>query len=104
MRLVITAIHELVGHGSGKLLSETSTGHFNFDRENLPISPLIGRPIETWYLPGQTWANVFGSIGHSVEECRAMLVALYLISNKELLFIFGYDDTTEITPDDRTWY
>lgn len=101
IRFVTTAIHELLGHGSGKLLSESSPGHYNFDRGNLPISPLTGETIETWYRPGQTWTTVFGNIAPSVEECRAMLVPLYLIDSKELLSIFGYDHTTEITADDR---
>ena len=103
VRFVTTAVHELLGHGSGKLLSETSPGEFNFDRDNLPISPLTGHSIKTWYHPGQTWITVFGSIAPSVEECRAMLIPLYLIDNKELLSIFGYDDSTEITADDREY-
>lgn len=30
-----------------------------------------------------------------------MLVSLYLIDNKELVGIFGHDDTTDVTADER---
>ena len=101
IRFVTTAIHELLGHGSGKLLGETHPERFNFDHQNPPVSPLTGRAIESWYRPGQTRTNVFGSIAPSVEECRAMLVPLYLIDNKELLSIFGYDDKSVVKADER---
>ena len=42
--------HELFGHGTGKLLSETEPGVFNFDVQNPPINPLTGKPIESWYV------------------------------------------------------
>lgn len=40
-------------------------------------------------------------IAPSVEECREMLVPLYLIDNRELLAIFGLDDTTDDSVDER---
>lgn len=97
IKTITTAIHELFGHGTGKLLSETSPGEYNFDWENPPVSPLTGDTIKTWYLPGQTWTSVFGEIAGSVEECRAELLSLYLMDSKELLSVFGYDNTTSIT-------
>ena len=33
-RFIVTSIHELLGHGTGKLLAETSPGVFNFDYED----------------------------------------------------------------------
>ncbi|KAI0102846.1 dipeptidyl peptidase III [Nemania sp. FL0031] len=104
IRFITTAIHELLGHGSGKLLCEESPGQYNFNKEDPPINPLNDRAIETWYLPGQTWTSIFGTLATSIEECRAMLVSLYLIDNKELLSIFGHDDTTAITADDLHYY
>jgi dipeptidyl-peptidase III len=102
IRFIVTAIHELLGHGTGKLLAETA-GMYNFDGENLPTNPLTGKAIETWYQPGQTWTSVFEKLATSVEECRAMLVSHYLADNKEVLSMFGYSDTSTITADDRQY-
>ncbi|XDG06551.1 hypothetical protein ABKA04_006166 [Annulohypoxylon sp. FPYF3050] len=89
---VQVGLHELTGHGCGKLLQETSPGKFNFDKENPPVSPLTGKPITTWYKPGQTWGSVFGSWAGSYEECRAELVAMYLSCEFPVLKIFGFGD------------
>lgn len=99
IRFVVTAIHELLGHGTGKLLTETIPGTYNFDRINLPINPLTGKVIETWYKPGQTWTSVFGKLATSVGECRAMLVSYFLADDKEVLSMFGYTDTSGVTAD-----
>lgn len=72
---ILTNLHELFGHGCGKLLQETSPGQYNFDIKNPPISPLTGEPITTWYKPVQTWGSVFGDISCSYEECRAECIA-----------------------------
>ncbi|ABN65730.2 dipeptidyl-peptidase III (DPP III) (Dipeptidyl aminopeptidase III) (Dipeptidyl arylamidase III) [Scheffersomyces stipitis CBS 6054] len=80
---VQVGLHELLGHGSGKLLQETAPGVFNFDREKVNT--------KTWYKPTDTWGSLFGTTSGSFEECRAELVALYLILKKplEVLPIFG---------------
>ncbi|KAJ5703242.1 dipeptidyl peptidase III [Penicillium malachiteum] len=101
---IVTAVHELLGHGTGKLLSESSSGTYNFDRNNLPINPLTGEAIQTWYRPGQTWTSVFEKLATSVEECRVMLVSYYLAEGKELLAIFGYNDTIIFSADDITYF
>jgi dipeptidyl-peptidase III len=100
-RFIGTAIHELIGHGTGKLLAETSPGKFNFDHKNTPISPVTGKPIQTLYKPGETWVSVFGKLAPTVEECRAFLVASYLADNKDILALFGYDHKSTPTADDR---
>ncbi|KAI1779981.1 putative dipeptidylpeptidase III [Hypoxylon cercidicola] len=89
---VQVGLHELTGHGCGKLLQETSPGVFNFDKENPPISPLTGKPVTTWYKTGQTWGSLFGSWAGSYEECRAELVAMYLSCEFPVLKIFGFGD------------
>ncbi|KAL3952369.1 hypothetical protein ACCO45_012312 [Purpureocillium lilacinum] len=104
IRFVVTAIHELLGHGTGKLLTEVSAGKYNFDREKMPINPLTDRPVETWYRPGQTWTSVFEKLATSVEECRAMLVSYYLADNKDVLSVFGYNDMSAISADDLIYY
>jgi len=85
-------IHELLGHGSGKLLQETAPGKYNFDIRNPPVNPLTNKPCTTWYKPGQTWSSVFGSIASSMEENRAELVAMALSCDFEILKIFGFGD------------
>ncbi|KAK1706799.1 peptidase family M49-domain-containing protein [Colletotrichum lupini] len=104
VRFVGTAIHELIGHGTGKLLSETAPGKYNFDYENPPVSPVTGQPVQTWYKPGESWNSVFGKLAPTVEECRAFLVSSYLADNKEILALFGYDEHSTLTADDFVYY
>lgn len=79
-------LHELLGHGTGKLLQETSPGQFNFDKSN--------PNIHSYYGPNDTWGSLFSAVAGSFEECRAELVALYLIlkNPSEVLPIFGVTD------------
>lgn len=94
-------LHEILGHGTGRFLMETSPGIFNFDPSQPPLDPLTGKPIKTWYKPGQTWNGVFGDLSTTVDECRAELVGAYLIDDRDILSLFGYTDDGEIKPDDR---
>lgn len=89
---VQVGLHELTGHGCGKLLQETSPGVFNFDKDHPPVSPLTGKSVTTWYKPGQTWGSVFGALAGPYEECRAELVAMFLSCDFPVLKIFGYGD------------
>jgi dipeptidyl-peptidase-3 len=89
---VQVGIHELLGHGTGKLLQETAPGVYNFDYKSPPISPVTNKPITTWYKPGATWGSTFGSIASSYEECRAECVAMALSCDFEILRIFGFGD------------
>ncbi|EWC44354.1 hypothetical protein DRE_01180 [Drechslerella stenobrocha 248] len=93
-------LHELLGHGSGKLLQETEKGVFNFDKEHPPVSPLDGKPVETYYKVGETWGSVFGPTAASYEECRAECVAMYLCPDREILEVFGHTDETEAAAED----
>ncbi|EPS42799.1 hypothetical protein H072_3127 [Dactylellina haptotyla CBS 200.50] len=93
-------LHELLGHGSGKLLQETEKGVYNFDKENPPVSPLDGKPVQTYYKVGETWGSVFGATAASYEECRAECVAMYLCPDKEILEVFGHTDETEAAAED----
>lgn len=89
------ANHELLGHGSGKLFTQDKDGNLNFDKDKV-INPLTNKHIESWYLPGQTSSSVLGTVSSSMEECRAEAVALYLVSNKNILSIFNYTEPEDI--------
>lgn len=91
---VQVGIHELLGHGTGKLMMELDDGSFNFDINNKPLG-LNGKPITTYYKKGETWGSKFGSIAGSYEECRAESVAMFLGTNRKLLEIFGYKTKQE---------
>ncbi|KAI5950257.1 YOL057W [Candida jiufengensis] len=68
---VQVSYHELLGHGTCKLNTEVAVGEYNFDKND--------ERIKSWYKPNETWSSVFGEYAGSYEECRAELVALYLI-------------------------
>lgn len=94
-------LHELLGHGTGKMMIQDSENQFNFDINSPPINPLTGKPITLWYKPGQTWTGQFADLATTVDECRAELVGAYLMDDKELLELFGFNDESEITAKDR---
>lgn len=90
---VNVGIHELLGHGTGRLLTEDAAGVKNFPADL--IDPVSGAPVATWYKPGESWGSVFGGDASSIEECRAEAVSLYLCIIPELLEIFGLTTAEE---------
>ncbi|KAH9909743.1 dipeptidyl peptidase III [Xylariomycetidae sp. FL2044] len=96
-------LHELLGHGTGKMMVEERDSKFNFNPASPPISPLDGKPISSWYRPGQTWTGQFGDLATTVDECRAELVGAYLMDDIDLLALFGYTEETEIKSTDLTY-
>jgi dipeptidyl-peptidase-3 len=96
-------LHELLGHGTGKMLVEEHGGVYNFDINNPPVNPLTGQPISSWYRPAQTWTGVFEDLSTTVDEGRCELVGAYLMDDKELLAMFGFTDETEITAEDSEY-
>lgn len=84
---VQVGLHELLGHGSGKIFSKDDVDKGIDD----PLSP--GKKITKYYAEGQTWSSVFKTLASSFEEARAEAVGIYLCLEKSALEIFGY--TTE---------
>ncbi|GAA5906487.1 hypothetical protein JCM5296_003782 [Sporobolomyces johnsonii] len=98
---VQVANHELLGHGTGRLFQANADGTLPFDPEKI-INPLTGKPITSWYKPGETYGSRIGPVSSSMEECRAEAVALYLASNREILSIFKYE--TDQDANDLTYW
>jgi len=80
---VQVGLHELLGHGSGKLLY---SGKFP---ESL-VNPLTGEPVTHSYKAGDTYDSVFTSLGSSYEECRAECVGIHLCLQPGVCEIFGH--------------
>lgn len=87
---VQVGLHELLGHGTGKLFKQTGPNAYNFDRDNV-INPLLDSKVDKFFLKGETYDSKFGSLGSTYEECRAEAVGLYLSLEKEILSIFGHE-------------
>lgn len=91
---VVVALHELLGHGTGKLFSKNSDGSFNFDHNNC-INPLTDSKITTFYDIGETWHSKFGDLSGAYEECKADAVAIFLATFEEILDILLPNYTKE---------
>jgi len=79
---VQVGLHELLGHGSGKLFH---AGNYPADL----ASPLDGSTVGC-YGQGETYDSKFTTIGSSYEECRAECVGIHLCLEPGVTEIFGH--------------
>uniref|UniRef100_A0A8C2WVZ5 Dipeptidyl peptidase 3 n=1 Tax=Cyclopterus lumpus TaxID=8103 RepID=A0A8C2WVZ5_CYCLU len=85
---VQVGLHELLGHGSGKLFVQ----EIKTDQScHCVTNPETGEPVSSWYRGSETWDSKFSTIASSYEECRAECVGLYLCLIKQVLSIFGHE-------------
>jgi len=78
---VQVGLHELLGHGSGKLFH---AGNFPSDLAS-PLGGTCG-----CYGQGDTYDSKFTTIGSSYEECRAECVGIHLCLEPGVTEIFGH--------------
>lgn len=86
-------LHELLGHGSGKLFYATDAELVKTLR-----NPLTGEMGLSTYPENATWDTSFGKIASNYEECRAECTGIYLCLEPTILEVFGHT-TTEAQDD-----
>lgn len=82
-----TACHELLGHGSGKLLRQNEDGSFNFKKGEV-FDPFSNKEV-TYYNKDETFETKFTDICRSYEECRADISGIYFGSMPNVHKIFN---------------
>lgn len=83
---VHVACHELLGHGTGKLIYRNEDGSASTFTD-----PVNGEQYESCYEAGETWNGKFGSISASYEECRADTCGFYLCQLPDVYPLFGWE-------------
>ena len=82
------ACHELLGHGTGKLIYRDASGNQSKFKD-----PISGDEFESCYEEGDTWNSRFGAISASYEECRADTVGYFLCTLEKVYTLFGIEES-----------
>lgn len=89
---VQVGIHELLGHGSGKLFHQGTPDAETLIGTPHPLDDSSGTKKVTgpFYATGATWDTTFGKIASTYEECRAECSGLHLCNEPDVLTVFGH--------------
>lgn len=96
---VQVGIHELLGHGSGRLFHAGTEAAKSVAMQPHPLKDLMPDCVEIkgpFYAEGTTWDSTFGRLASSYEECRAECSGIYLCLEPAVLAVFGHTDAAEV--------
>lgn len=79
------ACHELLGHGTGKLIYRNQDGSAPTFKDLH-----VGDEFQSCYEEGDTWNGKFGAFSTSFEECRADTCGYFLCQLPEVYSLFGF--------------
>jgi len=95
-----------LGHGSGRLYHQNTTGATEIISEPHPLKDLMpgcDQITGPFYAEGSTWDSTFGKIASNYEECKAESVGIYLSLDAKVLKVFGHEDATPDAVHDITY-
>mmetsp|Transcript_39801 Transcript_39801/g.58144 ORF Transcript_39801/g.58144 Transcript_39801/m.58144 type:complete len:457 (-) Transcript_39801:64-1434(-) len=93
---VQVGIHELLGHGSGRLYHKNSKDSVAFLESKVKCPWDASKVLDgPFYDEGTTWDSTFGKIASPYEECRAECSGIYLCLEKDVLQVFGHSDVVK---------
>jgi len=96
---VQVGIHELLGHGSGRLFHNGTDASKKVTTSPHPLKDLMpdcSAITGPFYAEGTTWDSTFGRMASSYEECRAECSGLYLCLEPAVLDVFGHTDAAAV--------
>ena len=81
---LMTILHEIFGHGTGKMFRKNLDGTYNYPNNDI-FCPFTGKELfNKCYEQNETYNSKFGKWATIIDECRCDAVALYLCSYFEI--------------------